>query len=162
MIVFVFWCLFLTTHIIMTFLNSIFNFSCLADASNYASWATNIKFIFMNKDLWAVISDTSSEPVVELDDVNTLNLKFSSEYIVWSKENDRACATIALSCQNGFKRFIQDLSACQIWLKLKELYEVQGFNARYLTFMTLLSHHYNLFKFIENYVDQLKTLSQCL
>jgi hypothetical protein len=28
--------------------------------------------------------------------------------------------------------------------------------------MTLLSHHYNLFKFIENYVDQLKTLSQCL
>jgi len=28
-IVFVFWCLFSTTHIIMTFLNSIFNFSCL-------------------------------------------------------------------------------------------------------------------------------------
>ena len=28
--------------------------------------------------------------------------------------------------------------------------------------MTLLSHHYDLFKFIENYVDQLKTLSQCL
>jgi len=49
-----------------------------------------------------------------------------------------------------------------MWLKLKELYEVQGFNARYLTFTTLLSHHYYLFKFIENYVDQLKTLSQCL
>jgi len=49
-----------------------------------------------------------------------------------------------------------------MWLKLKELYEVQGFNARYLTFTTLLSHHYNLFKFIENYVDQLKTLSQHL
>jgi len=49
-----------------------------------------------------------------------------------------------------------------MWLKLKKLYEVQGFNIRYLTFMTLLSHHYNLFKFIENYVDQLKTLSQCL
>jgi len=47
-------------------------------------------------------------------------------------------------------------------LKLKELYEVQGFNTRYLTFTTLLSHHYDLFKFIENYVDQLKTLSQCL
>jgi len=29
-------------------------------------------------------------------------------------------------------------------------------------FMTLLSHHYNLFKFIEDYVDQLKTLSQHL
>jgi len=42
------------------------------------------------------------------------------------------------------------------------LYEVQGFNVRYLTFMTLLSHHYNLSKFIENYVDQLKTSSQCL
>jgi len=28
--------------------------------------------------------------------------------------------------------------------------------------MTLLSHHYNLSKFIENYVDQLKTSSQCL
>jgi len=49
-----------------------------------------------------------------------------------------------------------------MWLKLKELYEVQGFNTRYLTFMTLLSHHYDLFKFIEDYVDQLKTLSQCL
>ncbi len=49
-----------------------------------------------------------------------------------------------------------------MWLKLKKLYEVQGFNARYLTFTTLLSHHYNLFKFIENYVDQLKTSSQCL
>ncbi len=49
-----------------------------------------------------------------------------------------------------------------MWLKLKKLYEVQGFNTRYLTFMTLLSHHYNLFKFIENYVDQLKTSSQCL
>jgi len=49
-----------------------------------------------------------------------------------------------------------------MWLKLKKLYEVQGFNARYLTFMTLLSHHYNLSKFIENYVDQLKTSSQCL
>jgi len=95
----------------MTFSNSIFNFSCLADTSNYASWATNIKFILMNKDLWAVVSDMSSEPVVELDDVNTLNLKFLSEYIVWSKENDRTCATIALSCQNDFKRFIQDLSA---------------------------------------------------
>jgi len=47
-------------------------------------------------------------------------------------------------------------------LKLKELYEVQGFNTRYLTFTTLLSHHYNLSKFIEDYVDQLKTLSQCL
>ncbi len=162
LIVFVFWCLFLTTHITMTFLNSIFNFSCFADASNYASWATNIKFILMNKNLWAVVSDMSSEPVVELNDVNTLNLKFSSEYIIWSKENDRACATIALSCQNGFKKFIQDLSACQMWLKLKKLYKVQGFNTRYLTFMTLLSHHYNLFKFIENYVDQLKTLSQCL
>jgi len=158
----VFWCLFLTTHIIMTFLNSIFNFSHLADASNYASWATNVKFVLMNKDLWAVVSDTSSEPVVVLDGVNTLNSKFSSEYIIWSKENNRACATIALSCQNGFKRFIQDLFAHQMWLKLKELYEVQGFNVRYLTFMTLLSHHYNLFKFIENYVDQLKTSSQHL
>ena len=49
-----------------------------------------------------------------------------------------------------------------MWLKLKKLYEVQGFNARYLMFTTLLSHHYNLFKFIENYVDQLKTLSQHL
>jgi len=49
-----------------------------------------------------------------------------------------------------------------MWLKLKKLYEVQGFSTRYLTFMTLLSHHYNLSKFIENYVDQLKTLSQCL
>jgi len=29
-------------------------------------------------------------------------------------------------------------------------------------FTTLLNHYYNLFKFIENYVDQLKTLSQCL
>ncbi len=49
-----------------------------------------------------------------------------------------------------------------MWLKLKKLYEVQGFNTRYLTFTTLLSHHYNLFKFIEDYVDQLKTSSQCL
>jgi len=80
----------------MTFLNSIFNFSHLADINNYASWATNIKFIFINKDLWAAVSDTSSESVVELDDVDTLNLKFSSEYIIWSKENDRTCATIAL------------------------------------------------------------------
>ncbi len=152
-IVFAFWCLSLTTHIIMTFLNSIFNFSCLVDASNYASWATNVKFILMNKDLWAVVSDTSFKPVVELDDVNTLNLKFSSEYIVWSKKNNRTCATIALSCQNGLKRFIQDLSVCQMWLKLKKLYEVQGFNTRCLMFMTLLSHHYDLFKFIENYVD---------
>ncbi len=116
----------------------------------------------MNKDLWAVVSDTSFKSVVELDDVNTLNLKFLSEYIVWSKENDRACATIALLCQDDFKRFIQDLSAHQMWLKLKKLYKVQGFNARYLTFTTLLSHHYNLFKFIENYVDQLKTSSQWL
>ncbi len=162
LIVFTFWCLFLTTHIIMTFLNSIFNFSHLADTSNYASWATNIKFILMNKDLWAVVSDMSFEPVVELDDVNTLNLKSSPEYIIWSKENDRACATIALSCQNGLKRFIQDLSAHQMWLKLKKLYKVQSFNTRYLMFMTLLSHHYNLSKFIENYVDQLKTSSQCL
>jgi len=29
-------------------------------------------------------------------------------------------------------------------------------------FTTLLSHHYNLSKFIEDYVDQLKTSSQCL
>jgi len=116
----------------------------------------------MNKDLWAVVSGTSFESVVELDSVNTLNLKFSSEYIIWSKENDRACATIALSCQNDLKKFIQDLSAHQMWLKLKKLYEVQGFNVRYLTFTTLLSHHYNLSKFIENYVDQLKTSSQCL
>jgi len=49
-----------------------------------------------------------------------------------------------------------------MWLKLKELYEVQGFNARYLTFTTLLSHHYDSFKFIEDYVDQLKTSSQHL
>jgi len=49
-----------------------------------------------------------------------------------------------------------------MWLKLKELYKVQGFNVRYLTFTTLLSHHYDLFKFIENYVNQLKTSSQCL
>jgi len=49
-----------------------------------------------------------------------------------------------------------------MWLKLKELYKVQGFNARYLTFTTLLSHHYDLSKFIEDYVDQLKTSSQCL
>jgi len=49
-----------------------------------------------------------------------------------------------------------------MWLKLKELYKVQGFKARYLTFTTLLSHHYNLSKFIENYVDQLKTSSQHL
>ncbi len=162
LIVFVFWCLFLTTHIIMTFLNSIFNFFHLAGASNYASWATNVKFILMNKDLWAVVSGTSFEPVVELDGVNTLNLKFLSEYITWSRKNDRACATIALSCQNGPKGFIQDLSACQMWLKLKKLYEVQGFNVRYLTFTTLLSHHYNLSKFIEDYVDQLKTSSQHL
>ncbi len=73
----------------MTFSNSIFNFSHLADINNYASWATNIKFILMNKDLWAVVLDMSFEPVVELDSVNTLNLKSSSEYIVWSKENDR-------------------------------------------------------------------------
>jgi len=146
----------------MTFLNSIFNFSHLADTSNYVSWVINVKFILMNKDLWAVVLNMSFESVVKLDDVNTLNLKFLSEYIVWSKENDRACATIALSCQNDFKKFIQDLSAHQMWLKLKKLYMVQSFNVRYLMFITLLSHHYNLFKFIKNYVDQLKTLSQCL
>jgi len=112
--------------------------------------------------LWAVVSGMSFKPVVKLDDVNTLNLKSLSEYIIWSKENDRACATIALSCQNGLKGFIQNLSACQMWLKLKELYKVQSFNIRYLMFTTLLSHHYDLFKFIENYVDQLKTSSQCL
>jgi hypothetical protein len=49
-----------------------------------------------------------------------------------------------------------------MWLKLKELYEVQGFNTRYLTFTTLLSHHYDLSKFIEDYVDQLKTSSRRL
>jgi len=157
-----FWCLSLTTHITMTSSNSTFNFPHLAGASNYASWATNVKFILMNKDLWAVVSGTSSEPVVVLGGVDTLDSKSSPEYITWSRKNDRACATIALSCQNGPKGFIQDLSAHQMWLKLKELYEVQGFNARYLTFMTLLSHHYDLSKFIEDYVDQLKTLSQRL
>jgi len=49
-----------------------------------------------------------------------------------------------------------------MWLKLKKLYEIQGFNIRYLMFTTLLSHHYNSFKFIKNYVDQLKTSSQHL
>ena len=143
-----FWCLFLTTHITMTFLNSIFNFSCLADASNYASWATNIKFVLMNKDLWAVVSDTSFKSVTSLDDVDTLNSKFLFKYIVWSRKNNKACVTIALSCQDDPKKFIQDLTAHQMWLKLKKLYEVQGFNVRYLTFTTLLSHHYNNFKFI--------------
>ena len=52
----------------------------------------------MNKDLWAVVSDTSFKPVVKLNNVNTLNLKFLSEYIVWSRKNDKACVTIALSC----------------------------------------------------------------
>jgi len=162
LIAFAFWCLSLTTHITMTFLNSTFNFPRLAGASNYASWATNVKFVLMDKDLWAVVSGTSSEPVAELGGVNTLNSKSLSEYIAWSRENDRACATIALSCQDGPKGFIQDLPAHQMWLKLKELYEVQGFNARCLTFTTLLSHHYDSSKFIEDYVDQLKTLSQCL
>jgi len=36
----------------------------------------------MNKDLKPVVLNTSFEPVVELDDVNNLNLKFLSEYIV--------------------------------------------------------------------------------
>jgi hypothetical protein len=152
----------LTTHIIMTFLNSIFNFLILLTLVTMPHEPLTSSSSLWTKIYELLFQAHLSEPVVELDDVNTLNLKFSSEYIIWSKENDRACATIALSCQNGFKRFIQDLSACQMWLKLKKLYEVQGFNARYLTFTTLLSHHYNLFKFIENYVDQLKTLSQCL
>ena len=95
-----------TTHIIMTFSNSTFNFSHLADTSNYASWVTNVKFVLMNKDLWAVVSDTSFKPVTSLDDVNTLNSKFLFKYIVWSRKNDRACVTIALSCQNGLKSFI--------------------------------------------------------
>ncbi len=146
----------------MTSSNSTFNFPHLAGASNYASWATNVKFVLMDKDLWAVVSGTSSEPVAVLDGVNTLDSKSSPEYIVWSRENDRACATIALSCQDGPKGFIQDLPARQMWLKLKELYEVQGFNARYLTFTTLLSHHYDSSKSIEDYIDQLKTSSRCL
>jgi len=145
----------------MTFSNSTFNFPRLAGASNYASWATNVKFVLMDKDLWAVVSGTSSEPVAELG-VDTLDSKSSPEYIAWSRENDRACATIALSCQDGPKGFIQDLPARQMWLKLKELYEVQGFNARCLTFTTLLSHHYDSSKSIEDYVDQLKTSSRCL
>jgi len=146
----------------MTSSNSTFNFPRLAGASNYASWATNVKFVLMDKDLWAVVSGTSFEPVVVLGGVNTLDTKSSPEYIAWSRENDRACATIALSCQDGPKGFIQDLSARQMWLKLKELYEVQGFNARYLTFTTLLSHHYDSSKSIEDYVDQLKTSSRRL
>jgi len=107
----------------MTFLNSIFNFSHLADTSNYVSWVINVKFILINKDLWAVVLNMSFESVVKLDDVNTLNLKFLSEYIVWSKENDRACATIALLCQNDFKKFIQDLSTHQMWLKLNNTFK---------------------------------------
>jgi len=65
----------------MTFLNSTFNFPRLAGASNYASWATNVKFVLMDKDLWAVVSGTSSEPVAELDGVDTLDSKSSPEYI---------------------------------------------------------------------------------
>jgi hypothetical protein len=65
----------------MTFSNSTFNFPHLAGASNYASWATNVKFILMDKDLWAVVSGTSFKPVAELGGVNTLNSKSSPEYI---------------------------------------------------------------------------------
>lgn len=49
-----------------------------------------------------------------------------------------------------------------MWLKLKELYEISSFNARYLTFTTLLSHHYDSSKSIEDYIDKLKTSAQRL
>ena len=137
-------------------------FSHLIGASNYASWATNIQYVLMDKDLWSIVSGLTTVPSPSLEAVDNLDTKASPEYVRWSRENDRACATIALACQDGPKGFIKNLTARQMWLKLKELYEVQGFNARYLTFTILLSHHYDSSKSIKNYIDQLKASSQRL
>lgn len=142
--------------------NTPYQFARLSGAGNYASWATNVKYVLMDKDLWTVVSGICTEPITPVDSVDNTDSKPSPEYIAWSRENDRACATIALACLDGPKGFIKDLNARQMWIKLKELYEVQGFNARYLTFMMLLGHHYNFFKFIENYIEVLKMSAQHL
>lgn len=139
-----------------------YQFDRLAGASNYASWSTNVKYVLMDKGLWSVVSGILTAPVTPLDFIDNTDSKPSPEYIAWSRENDRACATIALTCLDGPKAFIKDLNARQMWIKLKELYEVRGFDARYLTLTSLLNHHYDSCKSMEDYVHQLKASAQRL
>lgn len=141
--------------------NSLHNITKLAGASNYASWAVDIKYVLMDKEVWKVVDGTSTKPpVLDPDhEPGTLGKPPHPDHLSWSKENSKACATIALTCLEGPKQFIKDLSARQMWLKLKELYEIRGFNARYLAFNTLLSHHYDNSKLIEDYVEQVKKSS---
>ncbi len=148
----------------MTFLNSNIHFIAkLTDVSNYAFWTINIKYVLMNKDVWEIVNSTFTESS------SLFSLKSSSEtlfkllitlfYLFWSRDNSKTCVTIAFSCINSFKRFIKNLNVHFISLKLKKLYKVQRFNVCYLTFTTLLSHHYNNCKLVKNYVEQIKMLS---
>ncbi|KAL1582041.1 hypothetical protein WHR41_09299 [Cladosporium halotolerans] len=144
---------------------STFNFDKLDGASNYSAWATNAMYMLMNKDLWEVVDGSEDSPSEssEYDRGSAERADAEKGLREWNKKNNRARAAIALSVNDGPKRYIDDESTAKgMWDKLRRLYEERGYNARFLALKSLISVRYEDTKSIEEYTEHVKQTTRRL
>ena len=148
-----------------TTLFSTFNFEKLDGASNYSTWATNVMYMLMDKDLWEVTEGSEGCPSAHSDGGgDSAGLAEDQKAVLeWSKRNNKARAAIVLSVKDGPKSYIQAESTAKgMWDKLRKLYGEQGYNARFLALRSLISVRYEDTKSIEEYTEHVKRTTRRL
>src|SRR5216117_1577071 len=154
----------------------------LEGASNYATWKNAMEMILIREDLWEVTSGESKAPGPWYEPVlgttatgipaivtsgtrteRTPTAEEAKERLDFNRLHRRAYATIALAVSEQCRVHIAHIKdPVAMWKKLQELFETQGYTARFLALKDAVNTTLERSGSVEAYIDAIKTSGQLL
>ena len=118
----------------------------ILDSGNYHNWKTKMEMLLIQEGLWGIVSTKQTAPAA------------SGSMDRWQDDAKKATATIFLYVGERAERYIRDLrDPVEIWKRLKEVYELRGFSARFSLWQKLFTvqnaDHRQEMKATESYID---------
>ena len=127
----------------------------ILDSGNYHTWKTKMEMLLIQEGLWGIVSGKRTAPAA------------SGSMDRWHDDAEKATATIFLYVGERAERHIRDLrDPVEIWKRLKEVYELRGFSARFYLWQKLftvrIADHRQGTKATESYIDSCRSICEQL
>ena len=120
-------------------MNISFRFPKLKGKENYGSWKEDISNALKIKGLWWVTSEKVKKSEIPDEELGReAKLAYEKELLDWEDKNDRACASISITMEQGPRAHIREVEiASEIWSKLKSQYEESDITTLHLALKEL-------------------------
>jgi hypothetical protein len=130
----------------------------ILDSGNYHTWKTKMEMLLIREGLWSIVCERRLTPSPQAN----------AQRAKWEEDSDKATATIFLYLGDRAERHVHKLrDPVLIWKRLREVYELRGFSARFYLWQKLFTlrhanYHSEGAKSTESYVDSCRSLCEQL